>query len=121
MTRFVKIWEGFQNSRQLQANCVISRYWHLVEQGRAHQEKEKIKDANKLAAGAPSQPSFMDAVVLPMKPDVRDIAVRRRRFETQDYDHKGVVVVASAWLLVYGLLFGGFAITQAADVLASLN
>jgi hypothetical protein len=55
-----------------------------------------------------------------MKPNVEDIAVRRRRFETQNYDHKGVIVVASAWLLLYGLMYSGFAFRQATDVLASL-
>ena len=54
----------------------------------------------------------------PMKPDVGDIAVQRRRFETQYYDCKGVIVVASAWLLLYGLMFSGFAFRQPADVLA---
>lgn len=46
--------------------------------------------------------------------------MQRRRFEAQNHDHKGVIVVASAWFLLYGLLFGGFAFTKAADVMASL-
>jgi hypothetical protein len=55
-----------------------------------------------------------------VKPDIGDITMLQRRFETQNYDHKGVIVVASAWLLLYGLLFIGFAFTKAADVMASL-
>lgn len=47
--------------------------------------------------------------------------MQQRRFETQDYNHKGVIVVASAWLVVYGLLFIGFASTKATDMLTSLN
>lgn len=56
-----------------------------------------------------------------MKPDIGDIAMQQRRFETQGYDQKGVIVVASAWLLLYALLFIGFASTKATDVFASLN
>jgi hypothetical protein len=60
-----------------------------------------------------------NAVMQPMKPDGGGIAVQRPRFETQNYDHKGIIVVASAWLLFYGLMFSGLTFRQAANVLAA--
>ncbi len=55
-----------------------------------------------------------------LKADVGDIAVQQRRFEQQEYDAKGVVVVASAWLLFYGLAFAAFAFKQGVEVFAYL-
>jgi hypothetical protein len=55
-----------------------------------------------------------------MNPDVGNVAMRRRRFETQNCDDKGVIVVASAWLVLYGLIFSGFVVKEAVDVVASL-
>jgi hypothetical protein len=59
MTRFARFLEAFKSARKLEADRVISRYWYLVEQARADEEKEKIKDAKKFAAGASSQLSFI--------------------------------------------------------------
>ena len=55
-----------------------------------------------------------------MNPDVGNIAMRRRRFETQNIDDKGVIVVASAWLVFYGLIFSGLAVKEAVAVMAFL-
>lgn len=43
-----------------------------------------------------------------------------RRHEDSNSDYTGVVVVASAWLFFYGLIFSSAAFKQGAEVLASL-
>ena len=55
------------------------------------------------------------------KSELGEPAVERRRHEQPGYDHKGVVVVASAWLLLYVLLFSGLTIKHGAEVLASIS
>jgi hypothetical protein len=52
-----------------------------------------------------------------VKSQLGKAAVESRRDEQRDYDSKGVLVVASAWLLLYALMFIGLAFTQGAEVL----
>jgi hypothetical protein len=54
MTRLAKFIEAFHSARQLEADRVIRRYGYLVNQAPAHQEKEKLKETDKNAAGASS-------------------------------------------------------------------
>ena len=54
-----------------------------------------------------------------VKPEIGDVAVPLNCFEEHHYDHSGVVVIASAWLVLYGLVFSG-AFAQAAETFASL-
>lgn len=56
----------------------------------------------------------------PINPEIGDVAMPLNCFEKHDYDHTGVVVIASAWLVLYGLVFSGFAFTPTAEILASL-
>jgi hypothetical protein len=55
------------------------------------------------------------------KLELGEPAVERRRHEQLGYDHKGVVVVASAWLFLYVLLFSGLTIKHGTEVLASIS
>ena len=55
------------------------------------------------------------------KPEHGEPAVERRRHKQQDYDHTGVVVMASAWLLLYGLMFSGLTFKHGAEALASIS
>jgi len=55
------------------------------------------------------------------KPILGEPAAERRRYEQRGYDHKGVVVVASAWLFLYVLLFSGLTIKHGTEVLASIS
>ena len=52
-----------------------------------------------------------------VKPQLGEAAVESRRYDQRDYDYKGVMVVASAWLLLYVLMFIGLAFKQSAEVL----
>jgi hypothetical protein len=52
-----------------------------------------------------------------VKSQLGETAVESRRDEQRYYDSKGVLVVASAWLLLYALMFIGLAFTQGAEVL----
>jgi hypothetical protein len=52
-----------------------------------------------------------------VKPQLGEAAVESRRYEQRDYDSKGVLVVASAWLLLYALMFIGLVFKQGAEVL----
>ena len=55
----------------------------------------------------------------PLNLEIGDVALPLNCFEEHHYDHTGVVVIASAWLVLYGLVFSG-AFTQAAETFASL-
>ena len=126
MAFFVRLFKAVQESRQLEADRVIRRNWHLVEQARAHQGSRASEAAKFNAAPALTpasmvriinvQPFSMTAFVRP-KPQ-RAIA-RSRHYDEQDYDNYGVLVVASAWLLFYCLSLSTFVFKQGADVLAS--
>jgi hypothetical protein len=49
----------------------------------------------------------------PVKPDIGDVTMPLSCLEKHHYDHKGVLVIASAWLVMYIVMFGGFAFTTA--------
>ena len=55
----------------------------------------------------------------PISPEIGDVAMPLNCFEEHHYDHAGVVVIASAWLVLYGLVFSGV-FAQAAETFASL-
>ena len=56
----------------------------------------------------------------PVSPEIGDVAMPLSCFEKHHYDHTGVVVIASAWLILYGLVFSGFAFTPVVEAFASL-
>ncbi len=56
----------------------------------------------------------------PINPEIGDVAMPLSCFEKHDSDHTRVVVIASAWLVLYGLVFSGFALTPAVEAFASL-
>jgi hypothetical protein len=56
----------------------------------------------------------------PVNPEIGDVTMPLNCFEKHDYDHSGVVAIASAWLVLYGLAFSGFAFTPTVEVFASL-
>ena len=56
-----------------------------------------------------------------VKPDIGDVALPLSCFEGQHDDHRGVLVIASAWLALYVVMFGDFALTQAAEAFAILH
>jgi hypothetical protein len=55
-----------------------------------------------------------------ISPEIGDVAMPLSCFEKRHYDHTGVVVIASAWLVLCGLVFSGFAFTPAVEAFASL-
>ena len=55
-----------------------------------------------------------------VNPEIGDVTMPLNCFEKHDYDHTGVIVIASAWLVLYGLVFSGFAFTPTVEVMASL-
>ena len=122
MNRFVRLLEAFHSSRQLDADRMIRRHWYLVEQARAYEQKQNTGSVRNNVAGTP-QLSHSDGVIMRsanINADVSDITVQRRRFEQRNDDYKDVLVVASAWLLFYGVALAGFALTQGSEMLASL-
>jgi hypothetical protein len=56
----------------------------------------------------------------PVTPEIGDVAMPLSCFEKHRYDHTGVVVIASAWLVLCGLVFSGFAFMPAVEAFASL-
>jgi hypothetical protein len=56
----------------------------------------------------------------PVNPEIGDVTMPLSCFEKHHYDHTGAVVIASAWLVLYGLVSSGFAFMQAAQAVASL-
>ena len=48
----------------------------------------------------------------PIRPEIGDVAMPLSCFEKRDHARPGALVVAGAWLIAYGVLFGGFAFTQ---------
>ena len=56
-----------------------------------------------------------------VKPDIGDVALPLSCFEGQHDDHRGVLVIASAWLVLYGLIVVGFAFTHATELFASVR
>jgi hypothetical protein len=58
MNRIARFFEALGNSRKLEADRVIRRYWHLVEEANEYERKREIKaDSNN--ADRPSQKSFI--------------------------------------------------------------
>lgn len=47
--------------------------------------------------------------------------VRRNQGSPIDHDYKGVVVVASAWLLFYVVMLSGLLTNQGRDILAGIS
>ncbi len=52
-------------------------------------------------------------------PDIGDAAMPLSRFEQRDGDYTGVMVIASTWLVMFGLIVIGSAFTHAAQLFAS--
>jgi hypothetical protein len=53
-----------------------------------------------------------------VRPDIGDAAMPLSCFEKQGSDYTGVLVIASTWLILYGLIAIGFAFTHATELLA---
>jgi hypothetical protein len=56
----------------------------------------------------------------PTNPQIGDVALPLNCFDGRHHDHSGVIVIASAWLVLYGLVFSASAFKPAAQMLASL-
>ena len=56
-----------------------------------------------------------------VRPDIGDAAMPLSCFEKRDSDYTGVLVIASAWLILYGLIVVGFAFTHATELFASVQ
>ena len=54
-----------------------------------------------------------------IRPNIGDAAIPLSCFEQRGGDYTGVVVIASTWLVFYGLIVAGFALTQATELFAS--
>jgi hypothetical protein len=56
MSRIARFFEAFHNSRQREADRVIRRYWHLVEEANEYERKREIKAAGAIAEPASPAP-----------------------------------------------------------------
>ena len=56
MNRIARFFEPLHNSRQRQADRVIRRYWHLVEEANEYERKREIKAAGAIAEPASQRP-----------------------------------------------------------------
>jgi hypothetical protein len=63
MIRMARMIEALHNSRQRQADRVIRRHWHLVEEAHQYDRRREIEAASS-NAGRPSQRSFTTAAPL---------------------------------------------------------
>ena len=54
-----------------------------------------------------------------VRPDIGDAAMPLSCFEKRDRDYAGVLIIASCWLILYGLIVVGFAFTEATELFAS--
>ena len=54
-----------------------------------------------------------------VRPDIGDAAMPLSCFEKHGSDYTGVLVIASTWLILYGLIAIGFAFTHATELFAS--
>ena len=52
-------------------------------------------------------------------PDIGDVAMPLSCFENRSSDYTGVRVIASAWLVLYGLIVVSFAFTHVTELFAS--
>ena len=53
-----------------------------------------------------------------VRPDIGDAAMPLSCFDKRGGDYTGVIVIASAWLALYGLIIIGFAFTHATELFA---
>ena len=56
-----------------------------------------------------------------VKPEIDDAVSQRRRIEAWEDDYRGVLIVASAWLLFYVVALTGSVLYQGAAIVASLH
>ncbi len=56
-----------------------------------------------------------------VRPDIGDVAMPLSCFDKRDSDYTGVLVIASTWLILYGLIVAGFAFTHATELFASVQ
>jgi hypothetical protein len=56
-----------------------------------------------------------------VRPDIGDAAMPLSCLENRDSDYTGVLMIASTWLILYGLIVASFAFTQATELLASVR
>jgi hypothetical protein len=54
-----------------------------------------------------------------VNPDIGDVAMPLSCFENRSSDYTGVLVIASAWLVLYGLIVVSFAFTHVTELFAS--
>jgi hypothetical protein len=51
--------------------------------------------------------------------EIGDVAMPLSCFERRGSDYTGMVVIASTWLILYGIIVIGFAVTQTTELFAS--
>ena len=56
MSRIVRFFEALHNSRRREADRVIRRYWHLVEEAHEYERKREIKAASNSTGRASPAP-----------------------------------------------------------------
>ncbi len=56
-----------------------------------------------------------------IRPDIGDAAMPLSCFENRDSDYTGALVIAGAWLVLYGIIVAGFAFTYATELFASVR
>ena len=54
-----------------------------------------------------------------VNPDIGDVAMPLSCVENRSSDYTGVLVIASAWLVLYGLIVVSFAFTHVTELFAS--
>jgi hypothetical protein len=54
-----------------------------------------------------------------VRPDIGDAAMPLSCFDKHDSDYTGVLVIASTWLILYGIIVVGFAFTHVTELFAS--
>ena len=54
-----------------------------------------------------------------IRPDIGDAAMPLSCFEKRGCDYAGILVIASTWLILYGLIVVGFAFTDMTELFAS--
>jgi len=54
-----------------------------------------------------------------VRPDIGDAAMPLSCFEKPESDYTGVLVIASVWLILYGLIVISFVVTHASELFAS--
>ena len=54
-----------------------------------------------------------------VRPDIGDAAMPLSCFEKHESDYTGVLVIASAWLILYGVIVISFVVTHAGELFAT--